>query len=116
MSPIPTPSPALPDWLATFYHWLEAAPAVALAVLGGVVRVLIASRRRECPVRVLVWEMVVGIVAACFAGVLTWLFLESSPIPPGIQAGIVGMAGYSGPQLLAVFSRKLLRGAEKCDM
>ncbi|EHJ49526.1 hypothetical protein DFW101_3530 [Solidesulfovibrio carbinoliphilus subsp. oakridgensis] len=116
MSPVPTPSPALPDWLASLYHWLEALPAVGLAVLGGVVRALIAHKRKACPLRVLLLDVVIGAVTAFFAGFVTWLLLESTSIPGGIQAGIVGMAGFSGPQLLSIFSRKLLAGAEKCDL
>lgn len=116
MTPIQPPATTSAEWITTLYHWLEAVPAVALAVMGGVARVLIASKRRECLLRVLIWDMLVGVVAASFAGVITWLLLESSPIPPGIQAGIVGMAGYSGPQLLAVLSRKLIASADKCDL
>jgi hypothetical protein len=110
------PSPERIEWIQTAYHWLEAVPAVGLAVLGGVVRALIARKRRECPLRMLLLDVLVGALTAGFTGFITWLLLESSPIPGGIQAGIVGMAGYSGPQLLQVFSRKLLAGADKCDL
>lgn len=108
--------PPTGEWADTIYHWLEATPAVGLAILGGVVRVLIARKRRDCPIRVLLLDIVVGALTAGFAGFVTWLLLESTSIPGGIQAGIVGMAGYSGPQLLSVFSRRLLREADKCGL
>lgn len=89
---------------------------MALAVVGGVVRALIAHKKKTCPLRVLLLDILIGAMAAFFAGFVTWLLLESTSIPGCIQAGIVGMAGYSGPQLLAVFSRRLLREADKCEL
>jgi hypothetical protein len=112
MSP-ETPTPEKVDWIV---QWLDAVPAVALACMGGVVRALVARRKKTCRPIVIVMDLAVSAVVAAFAGAVTYFFLDSADISQGVKAGLCGMAGYSGTELLRVFSRRMLVAAGDCDV
>ena len=107
------PTPERIDWVR---QWLDAVPAIALASAGGVVRALVAKRRKTCRVIAVLMDLAISAVVAAFAGAVTYFFLEGSAMGPGIRAGLCGMAGYSGTELLRVFSRRMLSAARDCDL
>jgi len=115
MSPF-TPETPTPEKVGWIVQWIDAVPAVALACAGGVVRALMAKRRRSCRPVVLLLDLLVSAVVAAFAGAVTYFFLDGADISQGVKAGLCGMAGYSGTELLRVFSRRLLIAAGDCDV
>jgi hypothetical protein len=109
-------TPPAPEHIDWFRQWIDALPAVALASAGGVVRALVVKRRKTCRVITVFMDLAISAVVAAFAGAITYFFLEGSAMGPGIRAGLCGMAGYSGTELLRVLSRRLVASAKDCDL
>ena len=78
-----------------------------LAVLGGIVKALQRQERTF-------WSVVSGALTAGFTGIVVYLSIQHMDIPPGLRAGITGISGYAGGDLLPILVRKLCKVAELC--
>jgi len=83
----------------------SALPLLLLAALGGVVRSMQAGR---CGLKAVAYAA----VSAGFAGVLVHLLLQSSGLPMGLQAAMVGISGYASGELLKIMAVRLCRWAD----
>lgn len=82
-----------------------ALPLLLLAALGGVVRSMQAGR---CGLKAVAYAA----VSAGFAGVLVHLLLQSSGLPAGLQAAMVGISGYASGELLKIMAVRLCKWAD----
>lgn len=77
-------------------------PVIILAMLGGIVRSVQAGRYG--------WRAVLfAALSAGFTGVIVSLLLQSSGLPTGVQAALVGVAGYASGEILKILSYRLCR-------
>lgn len=85
-----------------FFHITESVlkllPALALAVLGGLVKLLKEGRH------ITTGKMVGCILTAFFAGSLTLLFIQDLGIQLSCKAGIIGVSGFAAGEYLTVLS------------
>lgn len=92
----PTPSP----------DTTEAVAAAALAATGGAARLLAGSSHLQ------LGHFARQACSAGFAGVMVWLLLSSLPVLSAhshLQGFLIGMAGYSSAQTLALLERAVQR-------
>lgn len=82
----------------------EMMPAIALAVMGGIVKW---ARGGSCSLA----GLFVGLLSAGFAGVVVYLLLDGTTVSHTMRGAAVGIAGYAGGDLLQVFSRRMCRWA-----
>lgn len=82
-----------------------AVPLALLAALGGVVRSMQAGR---CGLK----AVSVAAVSAGFAGLVVHLLLQSSGLPAGVQAAVVGISGYASGELLKILAVRVCRWAD----
>lgn len=78
-------------------------PALALAVLGGLVK-LIREGRKITPLKI------IGcLLSAFFAGSITLLFVQDLPIASSVKAGIIAVSGFAAGEYLSVLSDALIK-------
>lgn len=80
-------------------------PLLLLAALGGVVRSMQAGR---CGLK----AVITAAISAGFAGVVVHLLLQSSGLPLGLQAAMVGISGYASGELLKILAVRLCKWAD----
>lgn len=82
-----------------------AIPLALLAALGGVVRSMQAGR---CGLK----AVTVAATTAGFTGLILHLLLQSSGLPAGVQAALVGIGGYASGELLKILAVRVCKWAD----
>lgn len=82
---------------------LEMWPAILLALLGGIARMINSKRA------VTVCFVFGGLLSSAFVAIVVSLLLADAEIPRCTQMAIVGMSGYSSSEILSVLKTKILK-------
>lgn len=91
-----------------FSEWMQKlTPALVLAVLGGLVKLL------QVGCRITLGRVVVSIMTAGFTGVVVFLLIQDLSMPQSLQAAIVGICGYSAGEILSVLSETVKKLSKK---
>jgi len=95
-------------------------PPIVLAILGGIVKALLARRATNCSwprmlVGVLVDVVVNGMVAG-FVGALVGLSLQGTGWSQGVQWALIGLSGFLGADLLKVVAARWLDTVKRCEL
>lgn len=80
---------------------------VALAIIGGVVKVLHKGEERS------LGKVLVSMLTAGFVGAITYLMIENFSIPVGMKAACVGMAGYASGSILPTAEKWISKEVDK---
>lgn len=84
-------------------------PAIMLAVLGGVVRMINSKHA------ITTYFFIGGLLSSAFVAVVVSLLLAEARVPQLTQMAMVGMSGYSSSELLGILKTKIIKriGNEK---
>jgi len=83
---------------------LEIAPAVLLAMLGGVVRMI------QNPKSFSWCWLFGGLLMSAFVGILVFLLIaDAEAVSANCRAAICGVSGYSSAQILGLLEKRVLR-------
>lgn len=82
---------------------LKLLPALALAVLGGLVKLIREGRKTS------MGKIIGCLLSAFFAGSLTLLFVQDLPISISCKAGVIGVSGFAAGEYLTVLSDSLIK-------
>ena len=85
-----------------------------LAVLGGIVRLLAASKDTEGNMhKPTLWNFIGSVTCAGFTGILVYFLCESFNLSSELTAAVVGCSGYIGPVIIDVSFAKLQKYVDK---
>ena len=83
---------------------MEVAPAVLLAMLGGMVRMM------QNPKAFSWCWFFGGLLMSAFVGILVFLLIaDAEAVSPNFRAAVCGVSGYSSAQILGLLEKKVLR-------
>lgn len=91
MSNIPTPPPEQVKFLEDYMRLL---PLLGVALLGGMVRMLQAKESFNF------YRMIAGLITSGFTGAIVYFLISDLNISENVKAACIGIAGYSGGDLL----------------
>ncbi|MGE4520643.1 MAG: phage holin family protein [Desulfobacteraceae bacterium] len=82
---------------------LEMLPAILLALLGGIVRMV---NKKET---ITFCFVLGGLFSSAFVAIIVSLLLSGVEIPKCTQMAMVGMSGYSSSEILGILKSKILK-------
>lgn len=88
----------------------EMSPAILLAMLGGIVRMVQEKRGG-----VTFCFVLGGLVSSGFVAIIVSLLLSGVDAPSCLEVALVGMSGYSYGEILSILKRKVLKKIGSLD-
>ena len=85
------------------------APALAIAIMAGAVRVLRVAEKNQMTAK----GAVAGLAGSCFVGIIMILILYDIDMPESVKGAIIGVAAYGSGKTLELLEKHFLDRAGK---